>query len=195
MSEPSVTTMFAEHRAVAEHLAARGEVSFANIVEDNFRKSLLLAAASYFEHKLTFSVMEFALEQTNNVDLIPSVVHSKAINRQYHTWFAWDTSNANQFFKMFGDNFLAFMKLQVKEDEKLERSIAAFLSIGLARNRLAHNDFASFTLEKTSQEVFEEFELGRYFVDKVPELLRKCASLQRQSFLDAESARLERRPA
>lgn len=42
-----------------------GEVSLRSVAEENFRKSLMLAAASYFERRMTESVLTFVEDATN----------------------------------------------------------------------------------------------------------------------------------
>lgn len=69
--------------------------------------------------------------------------------RQYHTWFDWDKTNANQLFALFGQEFKAKIMPHVAESEPLKNSIGAFLEIGNERNKLVHQDYAIFALGKT----------------------------------------------
>ncbi len=44
--------------------------------------------------------------------------------------------------------------------------------IGSERNRLVHEDFASYTLEKTTDEIYEAYRKGMTFLEVVPAKLR-----------------------
>ena len=68
------------------------------------------------------------------------------------------------------------MEDRVKGDAELREAIAAFLEIGAERNRMLHQDFGSFSLEKTASEIHDLYRKGSRFVDIVPLDLRKCAS-------------------
>lgn len=145
--------------------------------EEYFRKSLLLAAASYFEVQLKQSVREFS-EEVLPFDGHPlaELINNRVIERQYHTWFDWKARNANTFFRPFGKNFKNYAEDVVMSDEKIERSIQNFLEIGIERNRLVHENFAGFSLEKTSEEIYGLYRGAKEFVDWVPINLREfCA--------------------
>lgn len=149
-----------------------GEVSLRAVADENFRKSLLLAAASYFERRMTETVLSFVGDATNGNVLVAALVRNKAVSRQYHTWFQWDTGNANSFFGLFGNDFRDFMKRRIKDDVGLDDSVRAFLEIGRERNRLVHQDFGAFTLEKTTEEIHALYRRAMRFVEAVPGALR-----------------------
>ena len=143
------------------------------VVDENFPKTLLLAVASHFEHRMRMAVEEFAREVTRNDDRLVSLINRRVIERQYHTWFDWKARNANSFFGMFGDEFSKHAKKTVKEDEELKFAIDAFLEIGNARNELIHEDFAAFDLNKTSEEVYDLYRRASIFVDWFPGAIRE----------------------
>lgn len=148
------------------------EVSLRAVADENFRKSLLLAAASYFERRMTETVLSFVGDATNGNVRVTALVRSKAVSRQYHTWFEWDTNNANKFFALFGNDFRDSMKRRIRNDDELDDSVRAFLEIGRERNRLVHQDFGAFTLEKTTEEIHALYRRAMRFVEAVPGALR-----------------------
>jgi hypothetical protein len=156
-------------------LTASGEISLRAAADDSFRKVLIISAASYFEHELTNVVRAYVDEVTSSDGLVGALVENKAVSRQYHTWFDWDGKNANQFFGMFGEAFKAHMKALVKASPDLERCVRAFLEVGQQRNRLAHQNFASFALEKTADEIFALYKEALPFVARVGTELRECS--------------------
>jgi hypothetical protein len=166
MTIPRIVTLHGEFASVLEYLNAQGEISHANIAAETFRKALLLSAASHFERLLCDGIVKFAAA-TNTDQKICSFVQNKAIKRQYHTFFDWDKpTNANAFYGLFGEGFSSHMKTLVKSDTKLDECVRAFIQLGADRNRVVHQDFASYQLEKTVEEIFVAFELSQQFVDK-----------------------------
>ncbi len=158
--------------ALVAYLDSAGEISLRSTVDDNFRKSLLLCVASYFEKLLTENVADFVEEMSQKNLCTVHFVRNKAINRQYHTWFDWNAKNANAFFGLFGDEFKKYMINRVRCERRLEESIQAFLELGSDRNRLVHQDFGSFTLEKTTSDIYSLYEKAAIFIEAVPEALR-----------------------
>jgi methionyl-tRNA synthetase len=103
---------------------------------------------------------------------VENFVRNKAIARQYHTWFTWDARNANNFFGLFGAQFKAIMTQRVTASEELQSSVKAFLELGAERNRLVHENFATFQMEKTLQEIYALYNLANKFVDALPKAFR-----------------------
>lgn len=160
----------------------KDEPSMQIVAWDNLRKSLLMAAASYFEQRMTENVLNFVKAITEDNHVLVHFVKNKAISRQYHTWFDWDNKSANRFFGLFGEPFKKYMEKLVSEDAGLKASIEAFLEVGSERNRLIHQDFGSFSLEKTIEEVFDLYSTARPFVERFPkeiaEFVKGCSAKQ-----------------
>lgn len=169
-----VTQIFNDYKDAVYILEKNNEISLKNSMEGNFRKTLILSCASYFEHKLTADVVNFVHDKTKD-QLISYLVKNKVTNRQYHTWFSWKENNANTFFSMFGDSFKAHMSSIIKEDEALAQSIKDFMEIGRDRNRMVHQDFGSFFVEKTAQEIYQSCISASKFVYLISEELLKCS--------------------
>jgi hypothetical protein len=171
-----VEKMNGEFRALMDFLDERGEISLRSTVDGNFRKSLLLCVASYFEKVMSDHIADFIEEVSSKNIIALEFVRNKAIRYQYHTWFAWKERNANQFFSLFGDEFKRFMRDRIRIDQALDLSIKAFLEIGDERNRLVHQDFGSFSLEKTTAEIYDLYEKAAVFVESVPVVLREFSA-------------------
>jgi len=170
----AVDRLYQEFRNVVAFLDEKGELSYRITAEDNFRKALLIAAASYFEHRLCSHIVSFVDEVSNNNELVIQFVKNKAIERQYHTFFSWDDSspNANQFFGLFGESFKVFMKEQIRKSEPFRDAIEAFIELGRDRNRLVHQDFGTFALDKTAEEIYQLYKIAIPFVEDLPGKLR-----------------------
>lgn len=177
MKTTAVDTIYAEFRDAAAILAAAGEISLQITLDSHMRKTLLLSAASYFEAKLTKEVQEFTDEITSCNELIGSLVHTKAISRQYHTWFDWDRNNANKFFSLFGKSFKEHMERRLNECDVLAEGVKAFMEIGRERNLLAHSDYASHSINKTPDEVYELYKKAIFFIEIIGVEMRDCSSI------------------
>ena len=156
---------------ILDFLDESGEISWRSVADENFRKVLLIAAASHFERSMTDAVVNFVEQVTTEDHPIKWLVQNKAVSRQYHTWFAWDRKNVNQFLGLFGDSFKNHISEKVRTNNDLELSIQAFLEIGRERNRLVHGDFGSFSLEKTSEEIYALYSEAKRFVEWFPDQL------------------------
>lgn len=187
MSQTVVDRLQAEFSSLIAVLNEADEISLISTADDNFRKSLLLAAASYFEHRMTAAVLSFVSSATRNHELVTSLVRNKAVARQYHTWFDWNAKNANNFFGMFGNGFRDFMKEKVNDDDDLDLSIRAFLELGGERNRLVHQDFGSFPLEKTSEEIYALYCRAMNFIEAFPEALNEFSTVSNDEEFHSES--------
>lgn len=63
-------------------LDAAREISLRNTVDGNFRKALLLAAASNFEKRLTEGVVAFVQELTSQDHVVAWLVKQRVVVRQ-----------------------------------------------------------------------------------------------------------------
>ena len=172
-----VDALHQEIEDLLNFLDAANEISLRNTVDGNFRKALLLAAASNFEKRLTDGVVAFVEELTSQDHVLAWLVKKRVVARQYHTWFDWDRANANRFFGMFGLSFSRHVQRIIEDDNGLSSSVQSFMEIGRERNRMVHEDFGSFSLEKTSEEIYEAYRNGSIFVDWVPGALRDYCSI------------------
>lgn len=165
-----------KHKLLSEHLAAQKELSLLNDSDDHFRKTLLLSAASYFETEIQDGIVAFVAEHATKAEPLLEFVKNKAIQRQYYTYFNWDAKNANAFFGLFGGPFKDFMSKEVQSKPDLADAIRKFLELGALRNQLVHQNFASFPLEKTVDEIYTLYKGALTFVLQFPSYLRKYCS-------------------
>lgn len=175
MANPTaIDAVYEDATAVVKALEHDAEVSLQVAAGDHFRKVLLLAAASYFEHRVCECVLEFVRQRSSGSVLVTNFVRNKAIARQYHTWFHWSDTNANQFFSLFGTGFRSEMINRVKASEELRAGVEAFLELGNERNKLVHQDYATYSLEKTLDEIYVLYRSALSFVEQLPGSLRDC---------------------
>lgn len=176
--DDAIERLCEEHDELIEHLLATGRITWKSRVDEQFAKALLLAAASYFETRITACVVELFDEATMGSDALVSFVRTKAVARQYHSWFDWNAKNANQFFRAFGEDFRQVMSAKVRDERDLDAAVKAFLEIGALRNALVHENYATFSMPKTSSEVLEQYQTATRFVDEIADDLRNYVTAQ-----------------
>jgi hypothetical protein len=167
-----IDRLYTEASDVIQLLQTNAQISLQISVADHFRKALLLLAASYFEERVCNVILDYIRERAKGSSLIENFVRNKAVARQYHSWFAWGESNANHFFGLFGSEFRTLMSGRVRAWPEMQVSIKAFLELGNERNRLVHQNYATFPMEKTLDEVYALYRDSRAFVDALPRALR-----------------------
>ncbi|MEH2368343.1 HEPN domain-containing protein [Nostoc sp.] len=160
-----VDRIYQDNLDLLKFLEDKNEPSFMVQFNTVFTKTLLLSAASYFEHEICRMVQTFIEYKTKNDECIVSIVKQKAIERQYHTYFDWEGRNANKFFSLFGKTFKENRLKDVKEDTNLDSAIKSFLELGNERNKLVHQNFADCTIEKTAEEVYKLYQQATLFID------------------------------
>ncbi|WP_353570040.1 HEPN domain-containing protein [Candidatus Albibeggiatoa sp. nov. BB20] len=167
----AIEKLFSDYTENYALLIDKGEISFANDYKNQFAKIVLLACASYFESKLTKILLDTLNTQT--CPLTYSFISKKALTRQYHTLFRWDDKNANSFFGLFGlfgDDFKIFMKQQVKDNEQFKIAIEDFLELGRLRNKLVHDNYVTFLLNLTVEEIQQKFSSAQSFINQFKHL-------------------------
>ncbi len=163
-----VDQIYQDNLELLDFLRENNEVSFMaqfNIVST---KTLLLSAASYFEHEICRMIQNFIERKTQNNECIVSIVKQTAIERQYHKYFSWkewNRGNINQFLRLFGETFQEKRSSEIKADIELKSAVIAFLELGNERNKLVHQNFADYSIEKTAEEVYELYKKATLFID------------------------------
>ena len=150
-----IDRIYEDHKELKKFLEDNKEISLSVSTDEIYRKTLLLAISSYFEDRITNCVLEYVQEQTHEKHIISELVRNKFISRQYHTWFRWEEKNINSFLRIFGESFKKYLEL------------------GLDRNRLVHQNFAAFSLEKTSDELYSSYKEAIKIIDRLPKLFRE----------------------
>lgn len=152
-----------DNRDLVKFLVDKGEVTFASNVSDNFKRTLVLAIASFFEYEISEIIIKAAQAHSQDSQFIESLIRNKVLARQYHTFFDWDRENANKFYSMFGDVIKDRVKI-IATPEVLEGT-KNFLDLGRTRNSLVHGNFASYEINKTVEDIMLQFSSACKFVE------------------------------
>jgi hypothetical protein len=163
-----VDRIYQDNLDLLNFLEEKREPSFMIQFNTVFTKTMLLSSASYFEHEICRMIQAYIGRKTQNDDCIISIIKQKAIERQYHTYFAWknwESGNINTFFSLFREAFKEKRSQEVKTNDDLKSAVKAFLEIGNERNKLVHQNFADCTVEKTAEEVYKLYKQAMLFID------------------------------
>lgn len=138
---------------IKDYLDKEGQFSASININEHYRKVLLLSCASFYETQIQNLLKELIKEKSNSI-LIENFMCNKAINRQYHTYFNWDSKNINNFLGLFGAEFSIKISLELKNDFDLNQNMLAFIEIGKERNKMVHENFLEYRLDKTFDEIY-----------------------------------------
>jgi hypothetical protein len=162
----TVEFLYQEASELDSFLMSQGEFSLRMSADANLRKSMLLASASYLEKQICDLIIEYVRTRTTDEKIV-SFVNGKAISRQYHTYFNWNEHRCNSFLALFGSEFKKAFGTRINQNTELMEAISLFLEIGRERNRMVHQDFGSYTLEKTLEEINTSHRKAKLFISEL----------------------------
>lgn len=171
-----VENIYKDYKSILDYFTEKQEITFRSISDAHLKKSLILCIASYFETKIIQDIESFFESKTSGTIIIKHFLTNKALKRQYHTFFNWEGNNANTFFSLFGTEFSDYMKEKVKNDSELQDAITNFIEIGRERNRLVHQNYGQFSIEKTLEEIYASYKKGSSFVSNLTIYLNQFSS-------------------
>lgn len=158
--------LISDYKDLYQYLLDNGQVSLAINIEDHYRKIFLLSCASYYESQLQDIIKKF-VEIHSTDERVLCFLTNKAISRQYHTYFSWEANNINSFLGLFGNEFKSKISVEIKASPDLSKYVSAFLIIGNERNKMVHENFLSYPLEKTFQELESLNQYALKFLDYI----------------------------
>lgn len=163
-------------RAACEFLRSAEQISFATDVERELSKVFVLSAASYFESRITSAILTMAAGPGD--PRVAMLVRTKAVKRQYHSYFDWDGEKIGPFRTMFGDDVADAFKREAKENSEYVTAEKAFMVIGHQRNLIVHGNFATYALPGDLDEWVARYRVATRFVDFIETLLRVSGARQ-----------------
>lgn len=135
----------------------------------SYHKVLLVAAASSLEAQVKQIVKSFFT--TEGRMEFGTFVEKTVMARHYHTLFNWDGGKATGFFTSFGEVSVLRFKMLLAEDDDFKREHDAFMRLGSLRNQLVHQDYASFSLDDTPEELISLYRSAVRFPEKFEEII------------------------
>lgn len=170
--ESPLDSFFAERFEISEALTRDGELSLVNTFNTDLPRIFVVAAASHFEKTVSQDISAFFAEKTHQHEEIMQFMDRRALFRNYHSLFDWDTKKPNKFFSLFGGNCKDHYTEQVAQNDWLGPAAQDFLELGQARNLLVHGDFSTHSPTLTAEEVRTKFASAQHFTEAIPSILR-----------------------
>ena len=167
-----INELWEDHSELTEFLRRSDELTLLTRAEDAFRKTLIIAIASYFEVLLVEAIRGVYFDQTQGSDALTNFVEKQALARRYSQLFSWGAGNANAFFGKFGREFKKHMKAKVDDDVVLADSISAFLELGRLRNQMVHGNYVDFQPLKSIDEIYALYHSALIFANGLPGFIK-----------------------
>lgn len=159
-----VDDFYSNYEELLAEIKATKKASLQVWINESFRRVLVLTMANYLENEVR-AIIQGLTKRKSGSELIHSFLLS-SMDRQYHTYFDWNSRNANKFFSLFGERFKKDAIKDVTSNDKLEEGIIAFLEIGSTRNMLIHENLYGVDIgNKTAKEFYESFKRAILFID------------------------------
>src|SRR5436305_3281303 len=170
MANTIIDKSYEDNASLLSYLSERNEISLLRTVNDSFRKTLVLSAASLFEHQISDAVHAYCVRKSGADPCVLALIRIKALKRQYFTYFDWDNKRAGPFFSLLGEDIGEQLKAESRVDP-LKSSLEAFLELGFLRNCLVHQNFAGYVFDKTNEEVYALYNQAYAFVERIVQVL------------------------
>lgn len=167
MQSDRIENQYKDAKELYNYLMNKEEISYATYIDDVYKKVLLLSAASYFEKMISTTLVDFANRAGKNDIRLAYLIQNKVIQRQYHTFFNWDSKNSNQFWGMFGDDQKSKARTEIDGNEELRQAEQAFLNLGRQRNLLVHENFAEQVINYTVDDIYNNYKMACIFIEYV----------------------------
>lgn len=150
-------------KAIGQIVNASKDVSAISGFGEHSSKTLLLAGASYFERRIISSIGDHINAVTESRVLRHFTFH-QAVERKFFSLFDFNggPKNINAFFKKFGPEYSKWAKTDVAARKDIDQ--LAFLNFCSLRNSLVHNNYATYSINKTLDEVWGEFRKAEMLV-------------------------------
>ena len=164
-----VERIYEELKAIGQIVVASNDVSARTDFGAHSAKTLLLAGASNFERRIISSIENHVNTETLSGVIRHFVLH-QAVERKFFSLFNFsaDAKTINAFFAKFGADYSQWAKDDIKA-AGIEKSQLDFLNFCRLRNSLVHNNYATYNIGKTLDEVWEEYGKALLLVNWVDE--------------------------
>jgi len=160
-----IEEMYRRHRELRTYLEENKELSFLTLIDEEFRRTLVLAIASSFEDVMQITVQDFVKSKSAGSLEILSLINIRFIKRQYHSWFDWEKRNVNKFWSFFGDEFKSLRLADLSANAGLSDSMRDFIELGELRNRIVHQNFALFSVDLSVEDIYKKYLSASDFID------------------------------
>lgn len=160
-----VERIYEELKAIGQIGVASNDVSARTDFGAHSAKTLLLVGASNFERRIASSI-EDHLNNVTTSSVIRHFAFNQAVKQKFFSLFDFnaDTKNIKAFLSKFGPDYSNWAKDDMKAAGVDIGNQIAFLNLCRLRNSLVHNNYATYDIIKTLDEVWAEFDKAALLV-------------------------------
>lgn len=151
MTSP-IENFIQEYKELSQYLFENFQITLQTSVGNHFKKVFLLSCASYCEKEIQETISSFVKTHSND-ERVLCFTTNKGIERQFHTYFNWKANNVNSFLGLFGSDFKEKISSELISDDAMNENVKAFIEIGRERNLMVHENFLSYNLGLTFEEI------------------------------------------
>ena len=155
MSE-KIFAHFKEYTEIHTLLVESGRADLSISYSNTFAKTFTLLCCSYFESEIT-RILKTFIENNSLHSGVKELLIRKALKRQYHTLFDWNTESIEHFLGLFGDDFRKDVKNRLRDNDAVVNAIKNFMRLGKYRNEITHQNIISYTYDQTPSDVLYMF--------------------------------------
>ncbi|MDF3285476.1 HEPN domain-containing protein [Gordonia sp. N1V] len=163
-----VEALYEDYCVLRDDLSTRSPSGLAAL-NRSYHKVLLIAAASSLESQVK-KYLAAAFEEKGG-GILAAFLEKRVLARNYHTMFDWQKEKAKPFFSSFGQDCGKNFAAQIRSNPDFAEQHSAFMRIGSLRNGLVHQDYATFSLEYTPEDLIKMYRLAREFPNNFERLI------------------------
>ena len=172
-----VERIYKELREIGEIVRASNDISTISAYGEHSAKALLLAGASYFERQIISSIERWMDTETQSSAARHFIRH-QAVERKFFSLFDFsaNTRNVRAFLAKFGSDYNQWAQEDMRVAAVNENIQETFINFIRLRNSLVHNNYATNNIDKTIEEIWDEFKKAEILVTWVEGSFRRFAS-------------------
>ncbi|WP_157106460.1 HEPN domain-containing protein [Nocardia arthritidis] len=163
-----VRSLYEDYRGLVEDLKDRSPSGLAAL-NRTYHKVILVAAASSLENQVKKVIGSMFCEHGR--DELGVFVTKRVMDRGYHQLFDWNAGKAKSFFGSFGPDCSKLFEETLKNDTEFEKQHFSFMRLGRLRNQLVHQDYATYALDETPDELFILYRTAALFPGRFEEII------------------------
>ncbi|MEU6184776.1 HEPN domain-containing protein [Nocardia sp. NPDC047038] len=163
-----VASLYEDYRGLVEDLKDRSPSGLAAL-NRTYHKVILVAAASSLENQVKKVIGSMFCEHGR--DELGMFVKNRVMDRGYHQLFDWNAGKAKSFFSSFGPDCSRLFEEKIKSDIEFENQHFSFMRLGRLRNQLVHQDYATYALDETPDELFVLYRTAALFPGRFEEVI------------------------
>jgi len=171
MKSAKIEELKRQYEDIVAILKESGRLDLWIAANESYAKSLLMSAASYFEHEVIEILRAYFSHHSSGNVRLDSFVWKMALNRKFYSLFDFGANNVNGFFSLFGEEVKNSWR-KYSDENNLGDAIKDFLSICNDRNKIVHQNYAAYQLEDSFDKLFPRYENACKFLEALKEMFK-----------------------